>query len=138
MELVTIHLIALCTTAIFIIIADHDGLEYIRGKKETLSLIRVKRLHYTVMAGLSIMIVTGAWMAMDIWEPLIEYPPFLIKMLMVAALVANSFVIGNLMHIATQKPFRDLSKAERTKLLVTGAISGICWLGAATIGLFFL
>ncbi len=137
-ELEAIHLIALCITAIFIIMADHDGLQYIRGKKEILNLIRVKRLHYAVMAGLGVMILTGAFMFADAWGELIGETAFYVKMLMVAALVANSFVIWNLMHIATQRPFRDLSQGEKTKLLISGAISGICWLGAATIGLFFL
>ena len=137
-ELEGLHLLALAITAIFILMADHDGLQYMRGKKEILSLTRVKRLHYAVMTGLSVMILTGTFMFADAWGELIEETAFYVKMLMVLALVANSFVIGNLMHIATQKPFRDLLQGEKTKLLISGAISGICWLGAAIIGLFFL
>jgi len=137
-ELEVLHLTALAITAVFIIIADHDGLQYMRGKKEVLSLTCVKRLHYAVLTGLGVMILTGAFMFADAWGELIEETAFYVKMLMVGALVANSFVIANLMHIATQKPFIELSKSEKTKLFISGATSGICWLGAAVIGMFFL
>ncbi len=138
MELENVHLIALSITAIFIIIADHDGLSYIRGKKQVLTLTRVKRLHYAVMTGLVVMIGSGALMFADVWGEVIEEPAFYLKMVMVGALVANSFVIGNLMHLATQKPFNTLSSGEKTKLFISGAVSGRCWVGAGIIGYFFL
>ena len=137
-ELETIHLTIICITAVFILIADHNGLQYIRGEKQTLDLTQVKRLHYIVMCGLILMIFTGVLMFADQWGELIGESAFYVKLLMVAALVANSFVIGNLMHVATQKPFNTLSQKEKFKLLVSGGVSGLCWLGAATIGLFFL
>ncbi len=138
MELVTLHLITLSVTALGILIADHDGLQYVRGKKQTLNLSRVKRLHYTVLTGLGLMILTGAFLFADAWGELVDEPAFYIKMLMVLALVTNSFVIGNLMHIATHKPFSDLSYGEKTKLFMSGLVSGVCWVGSATIGMFFL
>lgn len=138
LEWENIHLVGLCITAIFIIMADHDGFQYMRGKKQTLDLRRVRRLHYTVLAGLIMMIVSGGFLFADVWGEVIEEPAFYVKMLMVAALVANSFVIGSMMHIATQKPFNTLTKGEKSKLLISGAVSGLCWVGAACIGLFIL
>lgn len=137
-ELVTLHLVTLLLTAVFILIADHDALAYIRGKKLVLDIVRIKRLHYSILIGLVAMISSGAFMFADAWGELIEETAFYVKMLMVVALVANSFVIGNLLHIATQKPFATLSPSERLKLFISGGISAFCWLGAATIGLFFL
>ena len=137
-ELVTIHLITISITAIFILIADHNGLQYIRGEKQTLDLAQMKKLHYIVMFGLILKIITGGLMFKDQWGELMGESAFYIKMLMVAALVANSFVIGNLMHMATVKPFSTLSQSEKTKLLISGAVSGFCWLGAGIIGMFVL
>jgi len=39
---------------------------------------------------------------------------------------------------STQKPFNTLSQSEKTKLFASGIISGVCWIGAAVIGIFFL
>lgn len=137
-ELEGLHLLVLAVTAIAILMADHDGLQYFRGRKEVLSVTRVKRLHYTVMTGLALMILTGAAMFVDRWGELINEPAFYVKMLMVGALVANSFLIASLTHIATQKPFRELTSSEKMKMVMSGGVSGFCWLGAATIGMFFL
>ncbi len=137
-ELEALHLLTLAVTAVFIVMADHNGLQYMRGRKEVLSLTRVKRLHYAVMIGLGLMILTGAFMFADAWGELVEKTAFYVKMLMVGALIANSFVIGNLMHIATQKPFSTLTPHEKFKLYFSGTISLVCWVGSATIGMFFL
>lgn len=137
-ELEGVHVIVLLITAIGIIMADHDGFQYFLGKKQTLDPVRVKRLHYGVLTGLALMIVTGGAMFADQWGELIDNPAFYVKMLMVLALVANSFVIGNLMHVATTKPFAQLTKTEQHKLLASGGVSVICWIGAATIGFLYL
>lgn len=138
MILVQLHLIVLSFTAVAILIADHDGLQYFFGKKQTLDPVRVKRLHYTVLTGLILMIITGGLMFADVWGEVIENPAFYVKMCMVLALIANSFIIGNLMHVATQRPFVELTREERHTLLASGAVSGICWIGAALIGLLYL
>ncbi len=138
LELVGVHVTVLIITAILIVIADHDGFRYFFGKQQTLDLVRVKRLHYGVLTGLALMIVTGGIMFADQWGELIDNPAFYVKMLMVSALVANSFIIGNLMHVATIKPFTELSFTERHTLLASGGVSLVCWVGAATIGFLFL
>ncbi len=137
-ELKGIHLAVLSVTAILIMVADHDGFQYFLGKKQTLDPVRVKRLHCAVLTGLVLMIITGVLMFRDQWGELIDKPAFYVKMLMVGALIANSFIIGSLMHLATVKPFTELTLGERHKLLASGALSGVCWIVAATIGFFFL
>ena len=138
MLLLQIHFFVLVITAIAIIIADHDGFQYFMGKKQTLNPVRVKRLHYIVLTGLSVMILTGALMFRDQWGELIDNPAFYVKMLMVLALIVNSFIIGSLMHVATQRSFTELTPAERHKLLASGALSVICWIGSALIGFLYI
>lgn len=137
LELESIHLFALCVTAIFIIIADHDGFRYITGKAETLNPKRVRFLHWAVMLGLGTMIATGATLLADETGWLGE-PIFQVKMLMVLALVINAFLISKLSHVAFEKSFASLPLSKKLTLLVSGAVSFSCWVGAATIGLFFL
>lgn len=136
-ELESVHLVALCVTAVFILLADHDGFRYITGKSETLNPKRVRFLHWAVMIGLGTMIVSGATLLAD--EPgWLGVPIFQVKMLMVAALVANAFLISKLSHVASEQSFASLSLHKKLVLLLSGAVSFSCWVGAATIGLFFL
>ncbi len=138
MELVSIHLTVLFITVFCILYADHHGYLYFRGRKQTLSIGLVRRLHYTVILGLVLMIVTGGLLFKDAWGEFIDHPPFYVKMFFVLGLIANSFLIGKLMHLATIKTFSSLSYRERSMLIFSGTTSALCWIGAASIGFLFL
>lgn len=138
MEIGSIHLLILLVTAVFIGIADHDGIQYWRGKKELLDPKRLKFLYYAILLGLSMMILSGGLMAYEMLPLLVETPAFFIKMIMVGALIANSFVIKSLMHVATVSPFNLLTIIQKKKIFTSAMISGLSWIGAITIGMFFL
>lgn len=138
LELATVHLTVLLVTAIAIIWADHEGISYLRGMKKTLDPVLTKRLHYAVWAGLIGMIGTGTLLFARAADFYLTYPPFLLKMCMVAALCANAFLIGKLSAVSTVTPFAELSTKTKRLLFVSGAISTGCWLGAAFIGYFIL
>ncbi len=128
-----LHLLSLAFVAIVIIIADHDGLQYMRGKKAVLNATKVKRLHQLAWVGLGGMIITGIFLIRQ--NPIVlEEPAFAVKMLMVAALLVNGFVIGRLSALSTTTPFTTLTKGQKLSLFVSGAVSVSCWLGAAFIG----
>ncbi len=129
--LLPIHLGTLALTAVTILIADHDAFLYVRGKKETLPRQKVKILHYTVWAGLILMITTGAIMAYPAREFLFSNPGFLIKMFFVGLLFVNAIVIHFLSDIAIEKPFVTLTSKEKLFLMLSGAVSTVGWLGAA-------
>ncbi|MFM2339428.1 MAG: hypothetical protein RLZZ360_64 [Candidatus Parcubacteria bacterium] len=132
-EIGAFHLASLAIVALVIIIADHDGYLYMRGKKAVLNATKVKRLHQLAWVGLAGMIVTGIMLVRQ--NPLVlEEPTFAVKMLMVAALLVNGFVIGRLSALSTTTPFTSLTKGQKLSLLVSGAVSVSCWLGAAFIG----
>ena len=130
-SLLPLHLITLAITAVAIVIADHDAFAYMRGKKETLSPRRVKTLHYSVWAGLLLMIITGGIMAYPVWRVLFSNTSFLIKMAFVGILFVNAIVIHFLSDLATKKPFAALSHKEKMFLMISGALSTIGWFGAA-------
>ncbi len=138
LELVHIHLLVLFLTALVIVQADYDAFAYLRGKKSLLDLKRVRYLHYLVTAGLVGMILTGVGLFYDAWGELIDKPSFYIKMVFVLALIVNAVVITTLIPIATKTPFAELTDKVRFKLMISGAISSLSWVGAATVGIFFL
>lgn len=133
-----VHLGILIVTVVAILWADHVGFQYFRGQRLTLPALLITRLHYAVSVGLLGMIATGAYMASDRWTYLSAQPVFWLKLFFVAVLVVNALFITALMRTATTTSFASLSMRERLTLLISGAASGMGWLGAATIGLFFL
>ena len=136
-EIEALPLLSLAFVAIVIVIADHDGYLYMRGKKAVLNAIKVKRLHQLAWVGLGAMIVTGVMLVRQ--NPIaLEEGAFLLKMLMVLALLGNGFVIGRLSALSTTTPFASLTRGQKLSLLGSGAVSVLCWLGAAMIGFNFL
>lgn len=138
MSLLDIHLYTLIAVAIVIIYSDHRGFAYFRGKVELLGEKETKIIHYLVWAGFIGMIVSGGLMFKDSTAYYLMNPAFFVKMFFVLLLVINGVVIGKLATIASKQPFASLSASQKKKLLISGAISTICWIGAATIGFFFL
>lgn len=137
-ELTTIHLVILAVTAIVIVYADHEAFAYFRGKKQLLSAKRIHRLHILVWCGLIGMILTGILLTIPTWEYRLTQPEFYIKMGLVLTLVVNAGFISKVSGIATKTPFLQLTPHEKVVLLVSGAVSAGCWIGAGVIGYFFL
>lgn len=137
MDIELLHVAVLIVTAGFIIMADHDGYMYLRGKTPVLSAPRVQFLHRVVWLGLVLMIVTGILLVSERTGKLDDVE-FYVKMLMVSALVANGFWIGKLSRIATSVPFNALTGSQKARFLVSGAISASCWIGATCISIFLL
>lgn len=133
-----VHLAILAITAIAILWANHEGLWYMLGKKQTLDATRMDRLHKAVFAGFWGMVITGAIM---VWPGFSYYsadPAFQLKMVFVLMVLLNGFFIGTVMHTATHTPFAQLTSTQKTKLLLSGAASATGWIGAFIIGMFFL
>jgi len=136
-EFEAVHLLALALVAIVIIIADHDGFLYLRGKKATLSASKVKRLHQLVWIGLALMIISGIGLVAE--DPdVVEEAVFPVKMLMVLAFVINGFVIGQLSRVSVITPYVELSRRQQLMILISGGVSISCWIGATAIGFGFL
>lgn len=124
--------------AIFILYSDHQGYLYFRGKKETLSPTFLKWSHRIVWVGLVLMIITGAALLIPTWQFRLQEPVFYLKMGFVLVLLMNAFSIGKFSELSTLRPYRELTTDEQRTLMVSGALSVMGWVGAATIGLFFL
>ena len=130
------HILSLVLTACAIVYADHTGFDWIRGKIHSVPHTTLHYLHWAVGVGLGLMIGSGIVLFWPMRDYLLSSFPFYVKMAFVLALVVNSVVIENLMHIATHTSFAEVPKNVRTKLFISGAVSGASWLGAPVTAFF--
>lgn len=134
----TIHLFTLGYLAFTIYQADRLGLDWIRGKDLVLSAQEVRHLHRRMWTGLALMITTGLIMFWPMREFLLTRPQFYAKMTFVLALVVNGFVIGHLQKIAFRRSYESLTPKERLPLFISGTLSTISWISAATLAFFLI
>lgn len=138
MDIVSLHLGALILTALVVLYADHRGMGYVRGTQEMLSPQFITWSHRLVATGLGVLVATGLMLAIPERGYFFTEPVFYLKMGFVLALIINGFWIGRLSSVTTMLPFRALPQETKRKIFVSGAISLVSWIGAATIGLFYL
>jgi cation transport ATPase len=131
----TLHLSAVVITFLVVLYADEQGLQWFRGRVRTLASRKVAVLHVLVSIGIALILLTGALMFIDRAEYLLSQTVFLVKMCFVGALIINGFFIGSLSRLASEKAFAELTPAECTKVLISGSVSLVGWLGAITCGL---
>ncbi len=138
MDPVSLHLLALIITVPAILYGDHLGIAYFSGRVGTISRQKIVWTHRAVMIGLLLLITTGIATMLPMWAVMLEKPLFYAKLACVATLLVNSFFISGLMLKATAVPYASLLPHEQRVLLVSGGVSGCCWITAILIGLFGL
>jgi hypothetical protein len=133
--MLTIHLaIAICTGAL-VLYSDEQAFLWLRGKVDVMIPKRVKVLHHVVSAGLALLMLTGGYMYAQAADAYLSFPAFAVKMLLILALIINSYFIDRLSTVACERSFRSLSHPERIPLFITGVVSFACWAGAFICGL---
>ncbi len=132
-----LHISSLIFSVIGILLADHKALRWFLGKEPTLNRTILLKYHHHVLAGLSLMIITGVTLFWSMREYLLASNVFYLKMFFVSILIVNSFFIGRLMNVAVVKTYAELNFKERLPLMISGTASTLGWLGAF-ISAFFL
>jgi hypothetical protein len=132
-----LHILSLIFVAWNIVLADHMGFEWIRGKISMLNKEKVSKYHIRTWIGLICMILTGSLLFWGERSYFLERIQFLIKMAFVIILICNGVVIGYLQKIAVTKKWNDLTLRQKLPLLISGAISTTAWIGAF-IAAFFI
>lgn len=127
MYLLPIHIGAFVVTIIAVVIADVQALLWVIGKLPTLHKRPIDVLHYLVSVGLFVSVTSGAFLFWPLREYLVTVETFWVKMVFVAVLIINSFVIAQHMHIPTKRTFASLSTVERRPLLISGGASAVGW-----------
>ncbi len=130
------HLITLGIAVCGILFADHMGFGWIRGKTPTLNPKTLVRTHWVVGISLGAMLGSGSVLFWNAHQYLLTDPTFYIKMTFVLALIINSFVIERFLNVATTQPFATLTKKQKLPLIISGAVSTLSWIGAATTAFF--
>ncbi len=130
-----VHIITLICTLSVIVYVDSYALRWIRGNETTLGARKLRNLHSAVALGLTLMILSGGYMASTQLAYLLREPAFLVKMFFVLALVINAAVIHHFMGYAIRARFVDLPRTTRRVLYGSGLISTTSWLGALVAAL---
>lgn len=127
--LVYLHLLFLAVAVAGIILADRSGLAWMRGKTEIVSKRALFTAHWIVTTGLLGLVYTGLFLFWPMRAYLLTQPLFLLKLALVGALLINAMVIDWLMHVAAHRPYASLSNRQKMPLIISGAVSGLGWLG---------
>jgi hypothetical protein len=101
---------------------------------------RIRRGHYTVIAGLSIIIISGVGIYLSDPNHYLHAPKFLAKMTIVLFLTLNGFFF-HIRHIpwltktvgTDMRTFSDFP-LRRIELCLSGALSSASWISAVTLG----
>lgn len=126
-----LHLASLSAAVCGILYADRAGLQWMRGSRRTLEPQTLRVLHAVMSLTLCALILTGLYLFWPVRQYLLHQPRFLLKLLFIACLVLNSLVIDRLMGVAATLPYAELSGKGKAVLGVSGAVSALCWAGAA-------
>lgn len=131
----TIHLIVAITTGLVVLYADEQALAWFLGKRERLDPRTTSFLHLAVTIGLASLLVTGGLLYVRAPAAFLSSALFIVKMIMVFALICNTYFIDRFSRIAISRPYALLSRRERLTLLVSGSVSFIGWATAFVSGL---
>ena len=130
LPLLQIHISAVFTTLILVVISDVHALLWVIGKIPILPRKRMELFHKAVWLGLVVIVSAGLLMFSTYSEYLLTLPAFKIKMLLVVLLIVNAVFIGGHLQKATTYTFASLSRKEQIILLISGAVSSTGWIGA--------
>lgn len=136
MYVLPVHIASFVVTITAVIVADLNALLWVIGKLPTLPYRRMVVLHYIVSIGLLVSITSGILMFLPLKEELLSMDVFRVKMIFVAALVINSFVIMRHLFVSTTHTFSSLTPDKRNILLISGFVSSMSWAGAFIAALF--
>jgi hypothetical protein len=130
------HVLFLAVAVVGIALADRAAIGWVRGKVQTIESKHLFAAHWTVTLALLGLVYSGLFLFWPMHTYLITQPLFLLKMFCVGALLVNAIAIDTLMNVATRGPFASLSTNQKTPLLISGAVSGLGWVVAATAAWF--
>ena len=130
-----VHLASFAVAVGGVLYADKVGFSWFLGKVETISPRTLRTLHNVMSLSLAFLILSGLYLFWPEREYLLRQTLFFIKMGLVAALVINSFVIDNLMDVASQLPFKWIPAGQKAVLFASGAFSFACWAGSGITAL---
>jgi hypothetical protein len=133
--LVTIHLTIAILTGLIVLYSDEQAFMWVLGKKTMLERGRISFLHRAVTTGLTLLIITGGLLYADAAPAYLSVTLFTTKLVVIFALIVNTYAIHRFSEVALMRSFASLSHRERIPLFITGAVSFAGWATAIICGL---
>ncbi len=130
-----IHFVIVIVTIAFVIYADEQGFMWMLGKKQTLSASRLHFLHQAVAFGLGALIISGGLLYVRAPIAYLSSTTFEIKMIAIAALIANTYAISRLSPLAATSTFAASTPGQKRALFISGGVSVMGWVVAGVCGL---
>jgi hypothetical protein len=131
----SIHLIIASLTGLIVLYADEQAAVWLLGKREFFHPGTMQFLHRAVSLGLALLLITGGILYYQAPPAYLSLGTFDVKMVMVFAIICNTYFINRFSQVAVARSFESLSRRERLPLYISGAISFLGWVTAFVCGL---
>lgn len=131
----TLHLLIAGVTGLTVLYADEQAAVWFLGKRDYFHPGTMRFLHHAVSGGLALLIITGGILYYQAPPAYLSLGSFDIKMVLVFALILNTYAINRFSNVALTRPFSSLSRAERIPLYISGGISAFGWATTFILGL---
>jgi hypothetical protein len=133
-QLLPLHILFLLSALLAVLITDACGLVYLIGLRRRMNGICLRIKHGLIASACAATVGTG--LLLVILKPeVMAQSVFWMKMLFVAALCVNGWLIGRKIPLLTSGPFKTLGRRARWSLAVGSMASLMLWIGAAFLGL---
>ncbi len=130
LPLLQIHITAVFITLVIVAVADLHGLLWLMGTVRLLPARRMVILHRATWTGLLVIMFAGIAMFSFSPEYLLTLWSFRFKLVFITGLFINAFFIGKHIHLASERPFAELTGPEKGELLLSASVSSVGWIGA--------
>ena len=112
-----------------VVLADSVGLLWVFNKIQNLPEKFITYAHKLIWLGITVSIVTGAFMFWNLREYLLSTPAFYTKMFFLLALMINAFLISkHLKKALTIGSFALLEPKHKKSFIISGFVSALSWI----------
>jgi hypothetical protein len=133
-QLLSLHVLFLLSALLAVIITDTCGLVYLIGLRQRMNGICLRIKHGLIASACAATVATG--LLLVVLKPeVMAQSVFWMKMVFVAVLCVNGWLIGRKIPLLTSGPFKTLGRRARWTLAFGSMASLMRWIGAAFLGL---
>lgn len=132
--LLLLHVLFLLFALLAVLITDSCGLVYLIGLRKRMNGICLRIKHGLIASACAATVGTGLLLVISKPEVMAQ-SAFWMKMVLVAALCLNGWLIGRKIPLLTSGPFKTLGRRARWTLAFGSIASLMLWVGTAFLGL---
>lgn len=133
-QLLSLHVDLILIALAAVLITDACGLFYLFGWRKRMNGICLRIKHGLIASMCAATVGTGILLILKNPEVMAQ-KIFWLKMVFVAALCVNGWLIGRKIPLLTSGPFQALTRGSRWTLVLGSMMSFLFWIGTAILGL---